>query len=134
MRSRAGEDRHLEPPGIVGPLDVPVAGSLAILEQEGWFSTGFGHLDELTPAALLPRNGSAAMVYFSSSTMVPFWASSTFISSFYEAKAEHRGDLRRAGPPRRRLICSLGMDIGFCVLRQRSPFVFIGEFWKRRQR
>jgi hypothetical protein len=33
-RPWAGKDRHLEAAIIVSPLDVPVAGSLAILEQE----------------------------------------------------------------------------------------------------
>jgi hypothetical protein len=31
------------PPLIVSPLDVPVAGSLAVLEQECWAVAGYAH-------------------------------------------------------------------------------------------
>lgn len=42
MRSRAGKDRHLETTIVVGPLHMPIAGGLAILEQVRWF-TGVAH-------------------------------------------------------------------------------------------
>ena len=48
VRPWAGKDRHLKAAVIVSPLDVPVAGSLAILEQEGWVVAGYAHI-ELTP-------------------------------------------------------------------------------------
>ena len=54
-RPRAGKDRHLETTIIVSPLHVPVAESLAVLEQECWFSLGFVHLDELTPPPADPQ-------------------------------------------------------------------------------
>jgi len=56
-RPRAGKDRHLETTITVSPLHVPVAESLAVLEQECWFSLGFVHLDELTPAPTAPQLG-----------------------------------------------------------------------------
>jgi hypothetical protein len=50
-RPWAGKDRHLEAALIVSPLDVPVAGSLAILKQECWVVAGYAHI-ELTPLLL----------------------------------------------------------------------------------
>jgi hypothetical protein len=47
-RPWAGKDRHLETAVIVSPLDVPVAGTLAILKQECWVVAGYAHI-ELTP-------------------------------------------------------------------------------------
>src|SRR5205085_321520 len=52
---RTGEDRHLEPAIISGPLDVPVSGRLTILENIGRLSAAFAHLDERTPVL---RGGS----------------------------------------------------------------------------
>jgi hypothetical protein len=43
-RPRAGKDRYLKTAVIISPLDVPVAGSLAILEQECWVRTGYAHI------------------------------------------------------------------------------------------
>src|SRR4051794_27218343 len=48
-RPWAGEDRHLETAVVVSPVDVPVTGSLAILEQECRVVAGYAHT-ELTPA------------------------------------------------------------------------------------
>ena len=56
-RPRTGKDRHLETTITVGPLHVPVAGSLPVLKQECWFSLGFVHLDELTPPPAAPQLG-----------------------------------------------------------------------------
>src|SRR5438477_4581832 len=53
-RPRAGKDRNLKTAVIIGPLHVPVAGSLAILEEVCWLRTGFAHI-ELTPAPLPPQ-------------------------------------------------------------------------------
>jgi hypothetical protein len=47
------KDRHLEAAVIVSPLDVPVAGSLAILEQECGIIAG---------AALVPTSPAGAAV------------------------------------------------------------------------
>jgi hypothetical protein len=43
-RPWAGKNHHLEPTVIVSPLDVPVAGSLAILEQECRIIAGYAHI------------------------------------------------------------------------------------------
>src|SRR5436305_10948593 len=40
---RTGKDRHLETAIIGGPLDVPVAGSLAILEEVCWLGAVRAH-------------------------------------------------------------------------------------------
>ena len=48
------KERHLEPAVIVSPLDVPVAGSLAILEEVSWFGAGYAHI-ELTLLATMLR-------------------------------------------------------------------------------
>src|SRR5215831_15146112 len=56
-RLRAREDGHFKTAVIGSPLDVPFAGSLAVLEQECWFSLGFVHLDELTPPPAAPQLG-----------------------------------------------------------------------------
>ena len=50
-RPRAGKDRHLKAAVIISPLDVPVAGSLAILEQECWVVTGYAHILLADPPA-----------------------------------------------------------------------------------
>src|SRR5436305_12622888 len=54
----AGKDRHLEAAVIVSPLDVPVAGSLAILEQECGVIAGYAHiwLTPLLPSECLMRD------------------------------------------------------------------------------
>src|SRR5689334_4518799 len=54
----AGKDRHLEAAVIVSPLDVPVAGSLAILEQECGVVTRYAHiwLTPLLPSECLMRD------------------------------------------------------------------------------
>ena len=57
MRSRAGEDRHFKTTITVSPLHMPVAGSLAVLKQECWFSLWFVHHDELTPPPAAPQLG-----------------------------------------------------------------------------
>jgi hypothetical protein len=47
-RPRAGKDPHFKAAVIVSPLDVPLAWSLAILEQECGVIAGYAHIG-LTP-------------------------------------------------------------------------------------
>src|SRR5262249_35829154 len=56
-RFRAREDRHFETAVIGSPLHVPLAMSLAVLEQECRFSLWFAHLAELTPPPAAPQLG-----------------------------------------------------------------------------
>jgi hypothetical protein len=63
-RPRAGKHRHLEAAVIVSPLDVPVAGSLAILKQECWVVAGYAHiwLTPLLPSECLMRDNEINQV------------------------------------------------------------------------
>ena len=52
----SGKERHLETTVIVSPLDVPVAGGLAIFKDVCWAGVGYAHLNGLTPAAALSQH------------------------------------------------------------------------------